>query len=639
MTTAANSYILWLTLAVLGLPLMASLSCFSIKQKVGWLAPLLSSILLLIASILASILFFQIGSEYEVSFSWVWFNLNQKEIALSILLDSKASIMMLIVTIVSFLVHVYSIGYMAEDYHQARYFGMLAFFTFAMIGLVMGSNLLIIFIFWELVGVSSYRLIAHDQEKETAIKAATKAFLLNKIGDIGFLIGLIILWSWSGTLEVADPNLISIPPFWLATAGVCMFIGVISKSAQFPLFNWLPDAMEGPTPVSALIHAATMVAAGAYLLVRIAILFTEDVLILIAITGAITTLAGAVGALFQFDIKKILAYSTISQLGLIVMAMGGGAVQGGYFHLLHHAFFKAGLFLGAGAIIHALHQVNQQSNMDVQDIRNMGGLRKKLPITFISFMICAAALSGIPFTSGYVSKEFILTQMTMWAGNEFSWRWIVMSCTWAVTFLTPIYTFRLVWFIFYRKPQHEHNIEEVPIIMRIPLIVLAVGSLAMLSSLSPFHISSVINVLQQSYPSTNTIISFVSIALILISSAAAFYIYKNQDAKNQKLVTPQYYLDAVSNYFSLLTLKLSEATRWFDKRIDFLIHGISYFQITVAHITGWADRYLVDGVVDGIAYSAKGVGAVTRSLANGKIQSYLLWAMAGLVIFIVWILY
>jgi NADH-quinone oxidoreductase subunit L len=619
-------------------PLLASLSCFSIKQKIGWLAPLISSVLLLIASILAIILFFKVSNTTEINYSWVWFTLNQKVFAFSILLDSNSSIMVLIVTVVSLLVHLFSTGYMAEDQHQERYFGMLGFFTFAMLGLVMSSNLLITFIFWELVGVSSYRLIAHYQEKTSASKAATKAFLLNKIGDIGFLIGLIILWSLSGTLEIADPNLINIPTFWLTTAGVCIFIGVIGKSAQFPLFNWLPDAMEGPTPVSALIHAATMVAAGVFLLMRISYLFTEDVLMLIAITGAITTVVGAIGALFQFDIKKILAYSTISQLGLMVMAMGADAAQGGYFHLLHHAFFKAGLFLGAGAIIHAMHQ-NHQSNFDVQDIRNLGGLRKKLPVTFISFAICAAALAGIPFTSGFVSKELILTQMTSWAGNEFTWRWIVMGCAWAVTFLTPIYTLRLVWFIFFSKPQPEHQVEEVPVIMRIPLIVLAIGSLAMIISLSPFHISSIINVLIQSYPTTNSIISILSIGLVVISLAVAFYFYKNQDVKNQKLFSPHHYLDLISNNFSLLTLKVSEATRWFDKIIDMIIHGVSYLNVMISHFMGWADRYLVDGVVDGIAYSAKGVGALTRSLANGKIQSYLLWAMAGLVIFIVWILY
>jgi len=505
---------------------------------------------------------------------------------------------------------------------------------------VMSSNLLITFCFWELVGFSSYRLIAHWQEKELASSAATKAYLINKIGDLGFLMGMIILWSWSGTLEITDPNLLQVPSFWLTTAGICIFIGVIGKSAQFPLFNWLPDAMEGPTPVSALIHAATMVAAGVFLLMRISTLFTQDVLIIIAIIGSITTVIGAVGSLFQFDIKKILAYSTISQLGLMVMAMGAGATQGGYLHLLHHAFFKAGLFLGAGAIIHAMHQANHESNLDVQDIRNLGSLRKKMPITFISFIICAAALAGIPFTSGFVSKELILTQMTAWAGNEFSWQWIIMSCAWAVTFLTPVYAFRLVWFIFLAKSNHEQNVVEVPVIMRVPMIVLAIGSLAMFTSLNPVHISSATNVVMQFYPTTNTIVSLISITIIAAGVIAAFYIYRNQKLTTQKPVfTPHLYLDAVSTYFSMWTLKLSESTKWFDKSINFFIHGLSYLQVTVAHIAGWADRYLLDGAVDGVAYSAKGIGMLTRSLANGKIQSYLLWAMAGLIIFIVWILY
>ncbi len=333
--------------------------------------------------------------------------------------------------------------------------------------------------------------------KTNSSKAATKAFLINRLGDLGFLIGLMILWSWLGNLDVRHLNLTSVPPCWLTTAGVCIFIGVIGKSAQFPLFHWLPDAMEGPTPVSALIHAATMVAAGVYLLIRIESLFTEDALITISIVGSITAVTGAAGALFQYDIKKILAYSTISQLGFMVMAIGAGAAQGGYMHLLHHAFFKAGLFLGAGAVIHAMHKAlhYHEEPIDVQDIRNLGGLRKKLRITFITFMICAAALAGLPFTSGFVSKEVILTQMNTWSGNEFSWKWLVMLSAWGVTFLTPVYTFRLVWFIFFAKPKHEIDINEVPFVMRLPLLVLSVGSLALLISFNPFHISSAINVL------------------------------------------------------------------------------------------------------------------------------------------------
>ncbi len=548
----------------------------------------------------------------------------------------------MIVSLVSFLVHLYSIGYMAKDHAAVRYFGMLGFFTFAMLGLVMSSNLLILFCFWELVGFSSYRLIGHWYEKPEAAKASTKAFLINRVGDLGFLIGLMILWSWLGNLDITNLNLASIHPFWLTTAGICIFIGVIGKSAQFPLFHWLPDAMEGPTPVSALIHAATMVAAGVFLLIRIKSLFTDDALVIIAIVGATTALVGAIGALFQYDIKKILAYSTISQLGFMVMAIGAGAAQGGYLHLLHHAFFKAGLFLGAGAIIHAMHQApHHEGNMDVQDIRNLGSLRKKLPITFITFMICAAALAGLPFTSGFVSKEMILTQMNTWMGNELSWKWLIMLGAWIVTFLTPFYTFRLVWFIFFAKPKHDVGIIEVPFVMRLPMLALSLGSLTLFISFNPFHISSIVNVLMSLYPDTSDTIALLSTLVILIALASAFFIYRNYELKNQnKILTPHFYLDWVSDYVLMLVDRLTTLSHWIDRKvIDKIIHGLTYLQVGIAHITGWSDRYLVDGVVHGVAYSAKGIGSLTRSLANGKIQSYLLWALAGLLIFILWILY
>ncbi len=549
----------------------------------------------------------------------------------------------MVVSLVSFLVHLYSIGYMAEDQALIRYFGMLGFFTFAMLGLVMSSNLLILFCFWELVGFSSYRLIGHWYEKQEAAKASTKAFLINRVGDLGFLIGLMILWSWLGNLDITYLNLETIPTFWLTTAGVCIFIGVIGKSAQFPLFHWLPDAMEGPTPVSALIHAATMVAAGVFLLIRIESLFTENTLVIISVTGTITAITGAIGALFQYDIKKILAYSTISQLGFMVMAIGAGAAQGGFLHLLHHAFFKAGLFLGAGAIIHAMHQAyhHQEGNVDVQDIRNLGDLRKKIPITFITFMICSAALAGLPFTSGFVSKELILTQMNEWSGNAFSWKWLVILGAWVVTLLTPVYTFRMVWFIFFAKSKHNVEMVEVPIVMRLSMFVISMSSLALLITFKPFHILTIINVLMSLYPNTSHLITLLSTLILLIALVSAFFMYKNYELKDQnKFLTPNLYLDWLSDYAFKLVLQFAILVHWFDRKvIDKIINGLTYLQVGIAHVTGWSDRYLVDGVVNGMAYSAKGIGSVTRSLANGKIQSYLLWAMAGLLIFILWILY
>ena len=634
----------WLALCVLGLPLLSAAICFLITEKFAWLAPLMSSLFLLITFVTSAVLFFQFNDQQALSYSWPWFSMNQKILHASILLDSNALIMVLIVSLVSFLVHLFSIGYMAEDHAQVRYFGMLGFFTFAMLGLVMSSNLLILFCFWELVGFSSYRLIGHHYEKPKAASAATKAFLINRVGDLGFLIGLMILWAWSGDFDITHITTITnIPPFWLTAAGICIFMGVIGKSAQFPLFHWLPDAMEGPTPVSALIHAATMVAAGVFLLVRIEILFTDTALLTIALVGAITALVGALGALVQYDIKKILAYSTISQLGFMVMAIGAGAAQGGYQHLLHHAFFKAGLFLGAGAIIHAMHQAyhHHEGNMDVQDIRNLGGLRKKLPITFISVIICSAALAGLPFTSGFVSKEVILTQLSAWSGNDFSWKWMVMLAAWVVSFLTPVYTFRFVWYIFFAKPKHDVAVEEVPFIMRLPMMVLSLCSLALFISFNPFHLSSFISVITKSYPITSHTITLLSTLLILGALVLAYFMYRTRTLQNQNsLLTPHRYLDWLSDRIVKQIDQLSAFSHGVDRKvIDKVIHGLTYAQVIIAYLTGWSDRYLVDGFVNGVAYSAKGIGSLTRSLANGKIQSYMLWALAGLLIFILWILY
>jgi NADH-quinone oxidoreductase subunit L len=639
----SSSASLWLALGVLGIPLLSALLCFAITEKFAWLAPMISSLLLLFTFVCSAVLFSRLDSNHVLTYSWPWFSINQKILHVSFLLDGNALTMMLVVSLVSFMVHLYSIGYMAEDHALVRYFGMLGFFTFAMLGLVMSSNLLILFCFWELVGFSSYRLIGHWYERPEAAKASTKAFLINRVGDLGFLIGLMILWAWLGSLDITSFNLSSVPPFWLTTAGVCIFIGVIGKSAQFPLFHWLPDAMEGPAPVSALIHAATMVAAGVFLLIRIESLFTGDALMIISIVGAITAITGAVGALFQYDIKKILAYSTISQLGFMVMAIGAGAAQGGYLHLLHHAFFKAGLFLGAGAIIHAMHQAchHHEMKIDVQDIRHLGGLRKKLPITFLSFMICAGALSGLPFTSGFVSKELILTQMSVWIEHGLSWKWLVMLSAWSVTFLTPLYTFRMVWYIFFARPKREFDIMEVPFIMRLPMMVLSLASVALMISFNPFHISSVMNVLLNLYPATSHLITLLSTLFIVLSLVSAYYMYRKYELQNQnRFLSPHFYLDWVSDITCRLVNLLSTFAHWIDRKvIDKIIHGLTYLQVSLAHVTGWSDRYLVDGLVNGVAWSAKGLGSMTRSLANGKIQSYLLWSLAGLVIFILWTLY
>ncbi len=593
----------------------------------------------MLATFIVSIFLFVVSeTELLPALTVDWFTIDDKTIRVGFLLDDHSLIMTLVVSIVSLLVHLFSIGYMAEDKNLVRYFGMLGFFTFAMLGLVMSSNLLVLFFFWELVGFSSYRLIGHWHEKRTAASASTKAFLINKTGDLSFLMGLMMLWSASGNLDILSLSQLSSP--WLSTAGVCLFIGIMAKSAQFPLFNWLPDAMEGPTPVSALIHAATMVAAGVFLLIRIEPVFTTESLIFVSVIGAITAVLGAIGALFQFDLKRILAYSTISQLGFMVMAIGVGATEGGFLHLLHHAFFKAGLFLGAGSIIHAMHQAqhHDQNSIDVQDIRNLGGLRKKLPITFFGFIVCGAALAGLPLTSGFVSKEMILSGMSEWAGSAFSWKWFILLAAWSVTVLTPFYIFRLVWFTFLYKPMTELKPVEVPVIMRIPVVALAIGSVTFLFASNSWALTSVVGKLSSFTQHADGIITFVSISLIILSLTAGYFIYRRGQA--YPLLDLQIYLDWSNMVVVKFTLLLSTITSKLDtKWVDGFVHGVSYVGVTLAYVTGWSDRKLLDGLINGTASTAKGLGSLTRSIANGKIQSYLLWAMSGLIIFILWILY
>lgn len=626
-----------LALVVIAIPLLSAGVTYLIKEKFSWLAPLISSFFLLVTALGAAVLLADDGINGH-AFSIPWFTINNKIVFIGFLLDPMVLAMVTVVTWVSFFVHVFSIGYMAEDKNVIRYFSLLGFFTFAMLGLVMSNNLLVTFCFWELVGFSSYRLIGHWNEKPAAAHASTKAFLLNKVGDLGFLIGLMILWSQAGNLNI--DALVAIDPAWLTTAAICIFFGVVGKSAQFPLLNWLPDAMEGPTPVSALIHAATMVAAGVFLLIRIEPIFTANSLLIVAGVGAITAVWGALGALVQFDIKKILAYSTISQLGLMVMAIGSGASQGAYEHLLHHAFFKAGLFLGAGSILHAMHQVvkQEQPAFDVQDIRAMGGLRKNLPVTCIGFLICAASLAGLPLTTGFISKEMILTDMQTWAGSMFSMRWIVFLAAWIVTFLTPLYTFRLVWYVFFGK-ENLNPVREVPVIMRIPVLALALGSISCLFYQG--QLNSLTNWLMGSTHHVPFSITVISVSLLIVSLSIGYLFYRKRSMNMVAVwLAPHRLLDRIDLQIINLSLLFSRFTSFVDKNlIDRIIHQVIYVQVALAFIISWTDRYILDGLVNGSASAARGAGVLARFIVNGKIQSYLLWAMAGLLIFILWIIY
>ena len=408
---------------------------------------------------------------YHVVFPWITVG-DRALLNTGILIDNVTAVMLLVVTIVSTLVHLFSIGYMHGDPKYNRFFAYLSIFSFSMLGLVLAESFLFIYIFWELVGLSSYLLIGFWFEKKSASDAGKKAFIVNRVGDFGFLIGILIIYATCGVLGYDQVFLAigegKLSGTLLTLAGIGVFCGAIGKSAQFPLHVWLPDAMEGPTPVSALIHAATMVAAGVYLVGRVYPMFTPDAFLFIACFGLITLFLTATIALAQNDIKKVLAYSTCSQLGYMIMGLGVGGYTAGLAHLTTHAAFKACLFLGSGSVIHAVHS---------QDIQEMGGLRKKMPITFVTFLIATLAIAGVPGFSGFYSKDMILgaaLEFGMKSGNPLHMIFFIGALFTAG--LTAFYMFRLVILTFFGAPKDHHKFDhahESPPSMWVPLVVLA----------------------------------------------------------------------------------------------------------------------------------------------------------------------
>lgn len=439
------------------------------------------------------------GSPGEVitwSFDWIRLGLvpgaGPLTISQGVLIDNITVVLLIVITLISLLVHVFSSEYMKNDVRYARYYAYLGLFTSAMLGLVLSSSLLGIFMFWELVGFASYALIGHWYERPAPQMAAIKAFIVNRIGDAAMWIGIVLLFAEFHTFDLRQifgyineglPVTFSLfglsPESTLTVTGILLFCGAIAKSGQLPLHVWLPDAMEGPTPVSALIHAATMVAAGVYLTARIFPLLTAQSMLVIAVVGGVTSLYAAITAFTQTDIKRILAYSTISQLGLMIMSIGSGAVAAGVFHLVTHAFFKAGLFLGAGAVIHAMHKAmhaNDDHSTDAQDICNMGGLMRRMPTTGWAFVVASLGLVGLPLLSGFLSKDEILAGVTAYGdlsrGTIAEW---LPYVGFAVSFLTALYMGRLVFRVFFGQSCSSalyDKIREVPRMMTAPLIVL-----------------------------------------------------------------------------------------------------------------------------------------------------------------------
>ncbi|WP_138995021.1 NADH-quinone oxidoreductase subunit L [Larkinella sp. C7] len=565
-----------------------------------------------------------------------WLLIPGRAVPITFRLDALTLLMLVIVHFIALLVQIYSISYLHDERDRYRYFGFLSLFIGSMLGIVLAGNLIVLYAFWELVGLSSYLLIGFWFQKPAAAAAAKKAFIMNRIGDAGFLLGIFLLLFQSGTTDLAElPDLfVSNGPLATLT-GFCLFCGCIGKSAQFPLTTWLPDAMEGPTPVSALIHAATMVAAGIFLLARIHFLLTPDALLLITIVGTITMLMAAYSALYQTDIKKVLAYSTVSQLGLMVIGMGTSNVTGALFHLTTHAFFKAGLFLAAGSVIHGVHS---------QDMRQMGGLRKAMPLTFIGWAVCAAALAGVPFFSGFLSKETILTGAFDWAGAQGGLAYVIPILAVLSSGLTACYMARqgrLVFFGDARNP--ENRAHESDRLLTVPVLMLAVLSIGFVFAGNPF--SAAQGWFFRLFPAVDNHGGHLWIALLSISVVAVGLWLGwrmpvlTQSTAMSRLSEHNWYLDGF--YKRLLVrpfVRLAYLSYGFDRRvIDKLVDFAGIGTVVLAHMIGWADRMIVDGLVNGASWLTHRLGNLTRSVQNGRVQSYIASAVVGLLV-ILWFL-
>ncbi|MDN4167000.1 NADH-quinone oxidoreductase subunit L [Cytophagales bacterium LB-30] len=592
----------------------------------------------------------------DVQFAHPWIALGDLPLHIGFWLNDTARWMLLLVQFIAFLVILYSQAYMAEDRDKNRYFAYLGLFVSAMSLLVVANHFLLLFLAWELVGFSSYLLIGFWWERPLAAAASRKAFLLNRVGDIGLIVALGILFSFLGDIafsDLAEVDLSLMPHGWQVALGFALLAAVAGKSAQFPLQVWLPDAMQGPTPASALIHAATMVAAGVYLLVRVFPLFTDVVLDGMLLLGTFTALIGALSACVQTDIKKVLAYSTVSQLGMMVAAVGAGAPSVAFLHLTTHAFFKAALFLAAGTIIHGLHHVQEYHGRDVQDMRLMGGLGKLFPITRITFIAATLSITAFPFFSGFVSKEYIL--LAAWSGNGLAkGAFIGLLLT---SLLTAYYMFRQVFMIFYGRNRldaeaAEHSLE--PISMRIPLLILGAASTGFFFAWNPFQwqtgwLFGRLTFLQTiSFHHTGVLVA--GLAATFLGSVWAFMQFKKSAQLTdsevsltsiQKTLLASFYWDAVlTGLYRKVVLPLSRSLYRFDKRvIDGIIHGLGKGPVVIAHINAWLDRWVVDGILHVGSRLIYRIGKWVGQWQRGTVSGFLVAFVCCLLMLMVWLLF
>ncbi|WP_333802320.1 NADH-quinone oxidoreductase subunit L [Sphingobacterium multivorum] len=630
---------------------------------------LVSLTAIILSFIAGGLTWFSIWNNPAVSIQVSWFTIGETSFKVGILLNNLSTLMLFLVPTVALPVHIYSRAYMQDDSGIHRYWMYLSLFCFAMLGLVIMDSLLLMYVFWELVGFASYLLIGFWFTRETAVQANKKAFLVNRIGDLGFLIGLAILFTQFKTLNLidlfGDNGLIyqstiaqglwispvnSLPQIWLTIAGLAFFLAAMAKSAQFPLHVWLPDAMEGPTSVSSLIHAATMVAAGVFLLATVFPLFNESALLFIAIIGTITAALAAYFALGQYDIKRILAFSTISQLGFMMVGIGIGTWDAALFHLTTHAFFKCLLFLSAGAVIHEMAHLKEHSHLDFdpQDLRNMGGLRQYMPKTFVLMSIASLALAGFPLTSGYLSKDSIVISSFEWAISKGNLYLIIPISLILVSILTAFYIGRLLFKAFFGEFRLlkqlqgkllDHPLHEAPKTMLIPMFVLGLFCLFPVFSFNPFsyHDSWLMDgLLLDEYAFAPSHSAHLIIpAILLLGSVIGWIIGWKWYVQNKYPLNPAsqalkaafnqgYINEFYQAVFVNGILKLAQFCYWFDRHIvDAFVSLIQFIVLSLSQLSVWIDKYIVDGFVNTVATVAYWTGNQVRLVQNGKIQTAL----------------
>ncbi len=612
--------------------------------------------------------------------SVTWLNLGAFKIELGFLVDNITVLMLVVVALISTMSHVYSTKYMEGDPGYHRYFAYLGLFTFSMNGIVLANNLISLYIFWELVGLSSYLLIGFWFEKDTAADAGKKAFLTNRVGDLGFFIGIMLFFTAIGSFSYqalfTGVSQGAISGTLLTLAGLGLFCGAVGKSAQVPLHIWLPDAMEGPTPVSALIHAATMVAAGVYMLVRLFPILTPEALTIIAYIGGFTALFAATIAITQNDIKRVLAYSTLSQLGYMVMSIGTGAYTAGFFHLVTHAMFKASLFYGAGSVIHAmhgaLHKIHDHS-MDAQDMRNMGGFKSKMPLTYWTMVVSTLAISGVPLLSGFISKDAILAGTLSFAHHS-PQHFLIPFFGFTAALITPFYMLRLIIRTFHNSPQQPRvygHINESPREMTMPMVILSgltfflfytfpyinpfssegwFNSLIVArdSVVSGLHVLSAFDIAEGLHHNHMTaMILSLSLAGIGILLSWLMYQKKKLSADNwaersgvlYRLSFGKYYVDEIYERviyrpFLKLTARIGYID-WdlYDQRF---IDGFGRVTDKLSKFSGALDWDGLDKViVNGVGRLTQSAGQSLRKLQTGRLQNYLLFALLGIILILI----